>query len=720
MSSSKTQTFRVAFFLFGALGPLQSWAQAIEEVIVTATRREESAQDVPIAISALSADAMKDVNISSAQSLTVAVPGLIVQQQAGGLTPFIRGVGSLDVSAGQESSIAMYIDGVFLPAAYGNIFNFNNVDRVEVLKGPQGTLFGRNASGGLIQVITRTPSTESSTFGSLAYGDYGALLGKFYATFGLQDDLAADVALVYLNQDEGFGRNITTGHDVGQKHEFLARTRWRYAPSDATEVNVAAMAVEATTSLGNNKQFLPGVVSPIDGTTTYTGDFQNITGGIDPKIPVQGGMVSLQFDHDFGPVSFKSISAYERLHADQDFDNDLVALQFIDVKIREQSYRTFTQEFQLLSNSEGAFKWIAGLFYMDDDAGFAGPLGLGLFGPPFAVGDPLFTNGVGIINRIATKSYAGFGEVTYAFTDATKLTLGARYTRDERELTGETKLLSGIDNPQTAFVQPTTTVKKDFEEPTYRAILDHRFSDAVMVYGSYSRGFKSGNFNTVNSADPPYKPEILDAYEIGAKTDLFDRRVRLNVAAFSYDYQDIQIGVAVGPTIKTVNATSADVKGGEIEMEAALSDALDLRLGFSYVDSKIGHFPNAVCVLPGVGQTTCDATGQDLPRAPKYTFNVAPTLKLPVFGGNFRGTVNYYYNDGFFWDFGHVRQEDSYGLLSASLGWTTADEKLGVRLYGENLTDEEYSIFTVAQGIGDSFAAAPPRTYAFEVNFNFK
>jgi len=715
MSSSNTRTIRAAFLIFGAAAPLQSWAQAIEEVIVTATRREESAQDVPIAISALSADALKDVNVSSAQSLTVAVPGLVVQQQAGGLTPFIRGVGSLDVSAGQESSIAMYIDGVFLPAAYGNIFNFNNVDRVEVLKGPQGTLFGRNASGGLIQVITRTPSPESSAFGSLAYGDYGTFLGKFYANFGLEENLAADVALVYLNQDEGFGRNITTGSEVGQKHELLARSRWRYAPSDATSIDAAFMVVEATTSLGNNKQFLPGVVSPLDGTTTYTGDFQNITGGVDPKIPVNGHMVSLQIDHDFGPVGFKSITAYERLHADQDFDNDLVALQFIDVKIREQSYETFTQEFQLLSNSEGAFKWIAGLFYMDDDAGFAGPLGLGLFGGAFAPAP-----GVGIINSIATKSYAGFGEGTFAFTDATKLTLGARYTRDERELTGETHVLSGITNSQVLAVVPTTTVEKTFEEPTYRAILDHRFSDEVMVYGSYSRGFKSGNFNTVQATDPPFNSEILDAFELGAKTDLLDGRVRLNVAAFSYDYQDIQIGVPVGPTVTTVNATSADVLGGEIELQAALAEALDLRVGFSYVDSELGSFTNAVCVLPGVGQTTCDATGQELPRAPKYTFNIAPTLKLPAFGGDFRGTVSYYYNDGFFWDFGHFRTEDSYGLVSASLGWTTADERLGVRLYGENLTDEEYSIFTVAQSIGDSFAAAPPRTYAFEVNFNFK
>src|SRR6185503_10109074 len=151
---------------------------------------------------------------------------------------------------------------------------------------------GRNASGGLIQVITRTPSSESTAFGSLAYGDYGTFLGKFYANFGLGEDLAADFALVYLNQDEGFGRNITTGSEVGQKHELLARSRWRYTPSDATSVDAAFMIVEAKTSLGNNKQFLPGVVSPLDGTTTYTGDFQNITGGIDPKIPVNGHMLS--------------------------------------------------------------------------------------------------------------------------------------------------------------------------------------------------------------------------------------------------------------------------------------------------------------------------------------------------------------------------------------------------------------------------------------------
>jgi iron complex outermembrane recepter protein len=526
--------------------------------------------------------------------------------------------------------------------------------------------------------------------------------------------------VVNLNQGEGYGHNFPTGADVNQTRQTLVRSKWLYTPTDDTTITAWFSYSDFRSSVGDSKQFLPGVTG-LDGVTTYTGNWQNSTGDINPEIEGVGNIEALQIDHDFGPMSIQSISAYQHLDILQNFDNDLTPLPIIDVNINNQEYRTLTQELHLLSNKESAIKWIVGGFFMHDLAGYGGPIGLGLFGSSFGGG------GVGLHNLITTTSYAGFGEITLPIvSDSTHLTVGARYTKDERVLSGTTLILNDITS-QTVLdhIPVTPTPRADFSKPTFRGILDHRFNDQIMVYGGYSRGFKSGNFNNLSPTDPPYQPEVLDSIEIGAKTDLLDRHLRVDVSAFHYKYKNIQVGVSNGPTIITTNAAAATIKGVDINTRAVLNEYFDVNFGGEYLNGKINSFENAPFLYPnpnGIGdyQVVGNASGNSVPRSPKYTLNMAPSYTVPVPGGKLKATAALYYNAGFFWDFTNTRKQGAYTVLNASVGWEAASDKWGFRFFGSNLTNREYATFLVAQQPGDDYNAAPPRTFGIEFNFNLK
>jgi iron complex outermembrane recepter protein len=658
-------------------GSVVAATATIEEVVVTATRREQSLQEVPISVTALTEQTLKDAGINNAVDLSTQTPGLTLQKNAGGLVSFIRGVGALDATAGQESSVTMYVDGVYKPAPYGNLFGFNNVERVEILKGPQGTLFGRNATGGLIHLITKQPSQEAELSGSLSYANYDTVEAKLYGTTGLSDQLAVNFALYHHDQGEGYGTNVDTGNDVYTTKETMMRAKLMFTPSEDTSIIFAADYTDSEASQGAGKQFLPGVVG-LDGATTYTGDYYNLTGSIDPLVDADGHTLALTIEHDFGPVTLKSITSDQRLSVDMDFDNDQTAIPIVDVNIAEQSYDTFTQEIQLLSNMDSAVQWIVGGFYLKDESGFDSPIGLGLFGAAFGGG------GVAIQNLIETESMSVFGEATVAFSEQTELTVGVRYTEDERDIDGKTDILDGILTKNVLLTLPSGSANEKFDELTYRAMLSHRLSDELMIYGSYSRGFKSGNFNTVDPLNEPFDPEILDAYEIGMKSDLMDRRLRINAAVFYYEYEDIQLTVFEGPTTRIVNAASAEVTGADIELTAVLTDYFDVTFGISILDTEIKKFPDATYFLPApVGSIQVDnqdASGNKLPRAPDFTISVMPTLTLPLADGEFRAALSYYHSDGFFWDHQNFRDQESYDLLSGSIGWTAPSGRWGVRL----------------------------------------
>jgi iron complex outermembrane recepter protein len=720
-------------------------ANALQEVVVTAQRREQNLQDVPISVQAFSEAALLNAGVSEINELGTVTPSLNMTQQLIAVTPSIRGVGSPDASVGQESPVATYVDGVYLANPNASIFEFNGVERVEVLKGPQGTLFGRNATGGLVQVITKDPSHTSSADATVSYGNYQDFGAKLYATTGVTDSVAADVSSFFQDQRQGWGRNLTTGTEDNLTEQWGVRTKWLVDVGDKTQIRVAADYAKLTSNVGIQKAILPGSVGG-DGQVYFAGcviqlggnpaaptpaqfatcqplalaaatrappNWQDSFGAVPEYMASKSAGISARIDHDFGNYSFGdldfvSISAYRDSSVYDDWEQAGFPLPIVVIHIDKQSYKTFSQEFQLLSKT-GRLQWIAGLYYYHDKSGFVGPDGIQITG--------IAVNPAEMIDAlITTKSYAAFADATYAITDRTNFTAGVRITRDERDISQQLYLGGSL----------AANIAQDHQwtEPTYRAVLDHHFTDSTMGYLSYSRGFKSGNYNVTGIGTPAVNPEYIDAYETGVKTSLAGGRIQLNGAVYYYDYKDMQVSRIEAGSLVTVNAAAAKIKGAEFDFLANATSQLQFRGGMAWIDSEYTDFQNAPVYVPntllgGNDLVTRNLSGDELPRAPKFTGNLGATYTIPSTNGKFMIGLNDYYNAGFNWEPSGRIKQPSYNLLSAFLSWQSLNDRWLVRLHGENLTDEQYAAFALEQALGDGYASAAPLTYALDVTLHF-
>lgn len=690
----------------------------VGDIIITANRREERLQDVPIAVSAYGSDQLRASGASNVQDLGNLTPGLTMANQSAGVTPFIRGIGAVDNTLGQEAAVAVYVDGVYYPSVYASLFSFNNIERIEVLKGPQGTLFGRNATGGLIQVITRDPSDAPHYEGSLSYGNYDTVRAQAYVSGGIAPTLSADLAMMKSYQGKGYGRNFTRKSEVGFGGDDSAlRGKIKWEPDAATTVKLALdWSLTDHSDLGATKTFLPGAISTIDGLGA-PGGWWDVRGGALEGLRTEQWGGSLHINHDFGGVSFVSITALRRSKVLQSFDNDATPTVALDAYVDSQRTRTFTEEVQLLSDPGNRIRWILGAFYLKDRSSFAAPNGLGLFGS--AVGTAVL-----IQNSIATRSLAAYGELTVPLGSKTEITGGIRYTHDKRRVFGKTDVLTA-SVPGAPVLLSIPSPEQEFSEgqPSWRVVANHKFTPDVMLYASYNRGFKSGNFNAVSAADAPFKSERVDAYEVGLKSELFDKALRLNLAAFYYDYSNLQLSVLQGFNLTTINAANSRIKGIDVDGELALTRDFRVRFGASVLDTQFQSFPNAQCSSRSpAGITTlfvCDASGNELTRSPKFTATVSPSYTIPTPVGKFNASATYVYNSGYFWEPDNRLKQKPYSLVSGQIGWTDSDGRLGLRAYAKNLFNEKYSLWQVAFAFGDEYAAAPPRTYGLELTWKF-
>ncbi|MFA5632226.1 MAG: TonB-dependent receptor [Porticoccaceae bacterium] len=746
LAHKKLIALGVATASLAAAAPSQTLAQssyALEEIVVVAQRREQSLQDVPISIQAFSETSLLDAGVNNVGQLGMVTPSLNMTQQLLSFTPSIRGVGSPDASVGQESTVAMYVDGVYIANSNASIFAFNSVDRVEVLKGPQGTLFGRNATGGLVHVITKDPSHDAHLKGAVSYGNYDTAGVKLYGTTGLSDAVAADLAVFYRDQGEGWGDNLTTGTDVNKTEEFGIRSKWLIEAGENTQIRLTADYAELESSVGIQKALVPGSVGA-DGQLYFAGCVAQLGGNPAAPTPQQFGTcqpiaaasatrapddyhdsygaipeentsetwgLSARIDHSFGDLDFVSISAYRDSEVTMYWEQGGFPIPMVVIDIDKQGYETFSQEFQLMSQGD-KLDWILGAYIYNDESGFVRPYGIGISG--LAVGATQ-----NILALIDTESYALFGELTYALTERTKLTAGLRWTKDKRSIDQEVFL----NGNQIAAIEQS----EEWDEPTWRLVLDHQINDDVMVYGSYSRGFKSGNYNVSGVGTPAVEPEFIDAYELGIKSSLADGRVQLSAATYFYDYKDLQLARIEGGSLVTVNAASAEIMGFEMDLLANVTSRLQVRGGISWMDTEYTRFPDAPVYVPnalglGLGGNdlvALDLSGKSLARAPDVTFNVGGTYTVPVAVGDITVGANYYYNDGYGWEPSGRIEQDSYALINGFVSWRHPADTWGIRVFADNISDEEYQAFVTEQALGDHYASAPPRTYGIELSFSF-
>jgi iron complex outermembrane receptor protein len=695
-------------------------APALDTVVVSATRRAENLQDVPIAVSAFSGSDLAKAGINGISDLAQLTPGLNVGNRGTARTIFLRGVGSLGVSAGDEPSVATYIDGVYQSNPFTSAVKFNNVERVEVLKGPQGTLYGRNATGGLINIVTLDPRHDPSGSVELSYGNYDTRKVSAYGTAGLTDSLAADLAVYYEDQKEGYGENVFTGDDVRGTRDISLRSKWLYEPSDYTQVRFTANYSNVKSSTGMARAMQPGSIGA-DGVTSAPSDFYDINADIDADKRLESSSASLQIRHDFERLAFISTTAFGQYRQLDVADNDATPAPVLGQRVRYAS-STYTQEFQLQSTGDGGLKWMVGAFFLEDQAR-SDPQGTGLYGLAFYP-----YTGVNYIGSLDTSSQALFGELVIPLGASTNLTLGGRLTHDKKTQDARTDFLDcpgGCEGREHVALSIPVDAEESWTEPTWRAIVDHRFNDLLMVYGSYSRGYKSGTFNTVQADGVSIDPETLDAYEVGLKADLFKQRLRLNLAAFRYDYKDIQLPVSRGSTQVTVNAASSTIKGVDLDGVWSVSKGFDVHFGAAWLDATFDKFTDAPCTSrDSSGATvghTCDVSGRDLVQTPHSQFNLGLSYQLPTELGDFELTANYWRTGKFYLDVDNRLPQDAYGLLNAEMRWSPrGQDDLSLALFGENILDEEYTTLQYAQvGLGDSYAPGIPALFGVRLKQTF-
>jgi len=692
-----------------------SETEVLQEITIVAQRRRENLQDVPISVTAISGSQLAHSGVESTQDLPMSVPGLTMPQSAGYLLPHIRGVGTTTMGAGLENSVATYIDGVYIASPTAALLKFNDIQQVEVLKGPQGTLFGRNATGGAILIATREPAQDLQGEAHLGYGNYATLDSNLYVNGGISNDVAANLAVNYVRMGEGYGTNIFNGQDLYRTDRNLAlRSAWKFDFSDVATLVVSLdyenTAGNMNSSIGEAKGVIPlfGALPPLRSVWDADVDTQ-------PYERFSGGGASAKLTYDLGFGHLVSITAYRRSDYRVGFDGDETPIPAVIININDQEHQG-SQEFQLQSPDSNRIKWILGAFYF-------GAKGRN---DPFETSG-LALNAVGlqsgqIIGEQKTTALAGYAQATAEVLPATNLTLGVRDSYEKREI-------NVVDQGVTALgvldlVPPVNGKQTSSNRPTWRVALDHHFTSDVMGYLSYDRGFKSGGFNVDLPTDPAFKPEVLDAYQAGLKAELLSRRLRLNPAFFYYDYSNIQVTRFEGAgQIGYYNGAGAKIYGMDLDLQAALTDRFTVSAGLELLRDWFTSFPNAIILTPlptgGMMSTVGSAKDNHLPYTPDLTFNLAADYVVPVRDGDIHFNATYFHSATWWSDPANILPQPAYDLINASAQWLFGEGRYSVELWGKNLANKAVASQINASALSSVVYWQAPRTYGVTLGVKF-
>jgi len=686
-------------------------SDTLMEIVVTAQRRAENLQDVPITVSTATGVQLAQAGVTNIMQLSTVVPGVVLDSNIGSPAAHIRGVGTEASGPTAESPIAVYVDGVYYAASQGSRLDFFDVDQVEVLKGPQGTLFGRNATGGLIQITTKTPSQDASLDFGIGYGNFNTTNSDIYVTGGLSQTVAASLAAQIENQGEGWGRNFYDGKSIyRQLVDFNVRPKVLWKPAPGTDITLSADYSKNNNSF-DAKRVLAGTQPGLAAggpALNYGGTPWDTDSNVSPYVNTQTGGVSVKLEQDLAFARLVDIAAYRRTDAQIQFDDDATAAVFEAVNVTQTEHQ-FSEELQLQSLPSSRVTWDAGLYYFNED-GSVDPLNISIGAAEHIV----------ILSKQNVKSVAGYGQATAEILAATNLTLGARYTYERHAIDGgEAVDIGGV---QIADLGNADTAKS-VDRPTYRVALDHRFTDEIMAFASYNTGFKSGGYQVYSPLQAAYAPETLSAYEAGVKTDLFDKKVRIDVSGFYYDYQNIQVQAFVNGLATVINGARAEAHGFDADMQAKVTGDLGVHGSLSYLHAVFTSFPNAPVSSPSGLYPIVEgnATGNSLAYAPTWAFSFGGDCTFRnIFDGNVILSANYQYSSGFYLELDNVVRQPSYSMVNASLKWTSDSGHYTMTLWGDNLTNEAVLTSVVTQNFGthDAYYAAP-RTYGVKVGYHF-
>lgn len=707
MNNNKPQQFRrhlcavaVTTALFGMAMPAMAQDTAseddelrrLERIQVTARRTVENLQEVPVSVSSFSDQDMERVGLTDITELQQRMPNTTMQVSRGTnstLTAYIRGIGQQDPLWGFEPGVGIYIDDVYIARPQGAVLEVFDVERVEVLRGPQGTLYGKNTIGGAMKYVTRqlTGDNEFSIRGTV--GSYNQRDLHLSGQTALSDNFYVGAAFATLNRD-GFGEYRNTGDDNYNKELQTARISAMWLPSDTVSVRFAA---DRTEDDSNSKGGYRLTQSQVTGQMPYDSVYDSDTAmSVDNFVKTEGMSLTVDWEID-EHWSFKSVTAKREGFTDTNIDFDSTPQPTLLVPAIYEDEQ-FTQEFQFNYHSDN-FRFVGGYYYYDGEA-------CGVFGTLLGQWGVTVENG----GCVETESQAVFGQGTYRFDDQWSLTLGGRYTKDEKAANVQRFTYLGLKYPNQDVGDPLV-VNSDFETDadwsrfSPHVSVSYQANRDLMYYASYSNGFKSGGVDmradvSLNpDARNPYDPEIVDTFEFGLKSELMNGSVRLNAAVFYSDYQDMQVTVQrateTGVASQVLNAADATVKGFEIESIARITDTFSMNFTVGYVDAS---FDKVEFFNPNTQQVE-DVSGiWSFANTPKWSANIGFRQDFGnVWNGELVWSGNVAYRSATqIFEVPSMLDMGAYTIANTSLMWYHNQGQWHAGLHVKNLFDKEYRL----------------------------
>ncbi len=723
---------------------------ALEEVVVTAQKRAESLQEVPSAISAFGAEDIENAGWGDINQLQHAMPSVAVGgESAARPYVFIRGIGTRKFDIGADGSVGIFVDEVFNARFSSTMTGILDLERIEVLKGPQGTLYGRNTIGGAISMYTKQPSNEFEGKVKAAIGNDGYYLASGSMSGALIEDKLMGRISLASSDEEGIYEDTVSGKDDNNRTKS-ARFTLLATPSDQLEFSLTgelnkiksdAVLTEPLTADTGIVAVSPVFVTPAAVAAEVADNEADrySNGFTDPGyLERDNNLLAFKAKWMGDSVDFTSITSRtdEDYKEGRDFDGSALDIwsHYID-----QTSTQYSQEFRFSSVDGGVFtfddklQWVTGIYYFTDDAYRSDSLP---FGPDSALSPamaPILSGGAlsfpGLtyndstsIVEIDTTSYALYGQATYAITPDLGLTLGLRYTDDEKEYTyqGTTNTLGYAPGATNFNVGDTL----NYSSTDPRVTLDYQVAEDVMVYATYATGFKSGgvqfSVNSAEAAQESFDEESLTMYEVGLKSMLWDQRLQINAALYRYNYEDQQvqsiISVNGSPTALTENAGKSNMNGFEIDMVAMLSQNLTVDFSYTYQDAEFDEFES----IDG------DRAGNKMGFAPEHAASIGANYVISLAdAGEITIQGNYAWKDDYYFDFDNSEEahQDGYGVVNLSAWWDLPDGKTRLRAFCDNCGDKEYlnnvTTFPDALGGGGRQSWAAPRRYGMELTYNF-
>ena len=733
------QLLRHAAFILVSIGVLSSntlaqSSKTLEEIIITAQKKEESLLDSAIDVSVFSGADLENYAINDVSGVALSTPGLTFQNTGSWAQIYLRGVGSRITQAGLDPGVAVYVDDRYVARGTGVMFGMADVNRIEVLKGPQGVLFGRNSTGGAIRIISNEVSDELEGNITMSLGDYDYKKMAGTLNLPIADNFA--IRATFQSQDrEAFKKNIVPGgYDYDDLDQTVARIRAKWTISDNTSLEISHLlatqhdmsnAGAVSADSGNSRGLALGGI-----TTTRRDQIASSTTAVElnpdgPKHYMDSTGIRLETllaGHSVVLYATDSMNDERRFG-----DYDATSFNDIEVAMQENYSDETGAGLEITSNNDGPLNWIAGINYFDQTVDYDFDLRIGAIGGGNVPASTAWSH-------YNLETYGIFASVDYEFSDRMTLTVGGRYTKEEKDVLTRCSQFPGLAQNQRICLGAAAKpffLAEDYTSFDPKVTLTYNLENNGIVYATFATGFKSGGFNQpANRGSVPLRPEEIEMIELGYKTELSDN-LRLTSAFFIYDYTDLQVTRAAsgGGTVTTENATDSDVMGLDFDLTWLASDNLVVRLGAEFLDTEYTDYPTAARVANtilqdnpdaiGYGYLYFNAEGESLLRAADLSWFMA----LDYQSGPMSMNVNYSWTDEYELDFVQHPASDSlrqkaHGILNARATFN-AGNGMSIAVWGKNIADEVYLNDSVIGGTNQRINYAHPRTWGVDLQYEF-